>query len=334
VYSFSFFLLEGFAMRIFRRRRGFTLIELLVVIAIIAILVALLLPAVQQAREAARRSQCKNNLKQIGIGLHNYHGVHTVLPPGWVNTRPTNNAAARDVSAWAWSAFILPHTDLATLSETLRVGEDFPRGAASDPLRLSEMKIPLPSFRCPSDTSPNLNNLTGNRDINLATDEDIATSNYIGVNNSRDLRRNEASDQDNNNQGAHGPFFRNSKIRFRDMLDGTTNILMVGERARKIENTQCWAATVFAVDNVDEDNAGLADIVGCGRREINAQTTICRRTFSSFHIGGAHFCLGDGSVRFISENIEFLDDGGGNNTLNSVYEYLLAIQDENILGVF
>jgi prepilin-type N-terminal cleavage/methylation domain-containing protein len=317
-------------MKCFRRRRGFTLIELLVVIAIIAILVALLLPAVQQAREAARRSQCKNNLKQIGIALHGYHEVYSVLPPGYVRVPPTPTNSA----SWTWSAFILPYIDHAPLAEALRVGEDSPREAALDPLRISEMQIPIPSFRCPSDTAPNLNSLTGQRDIEVTGSPDIATANYIGVNNSRDLRRNEASDQDNNNQGAHGPFFRNSRIRFRDMLDGQTNILMVGERARRIENTQCWAATMFAIDRDDQNNNGMADGLGCGRREINADTTICRRTFSSFHVGGAHFCLGDGSVKFISENIEFLDDGGGNNTLNSVYEYLLAIQDENLLGDF
>jgi len=89
-------------------KRGFTLIELLVVIAIIAILIALLLPAVQQAREAARRSQCKNNLKQIGLALHNYHDTHRVLPSGWIGVEPGVGANIEFGSGWGWGTMILP----------------------------------------------------------------------------------------------------------------------------------------------------------------------------------------------------------------------------------
>src|SRR6187431_767815 len=95
-----------------RRRRGFTLIELLVVIAIIGVLVSLLLPAVQQAREAARRSQCKNNLKQIGLAMHNYHDVHNTLPPGYITGVP-QNINASEISHWSWGAFVLPQIDQA-----------------------------------------------------------------------------------------------------------------------------------------------------------------------------------------------------------------------------
>src|SRR4051812_6730319 len=92
-------------------KRGFTLIELLVVIAIIAVLIALLLPAVQQAREAARRSQCKNNLKQIGLALHNYHDTANTLPPGWIGDPTGSNAGNR----WGWGTMILPYLDQAPL---------------------------------------------------------------------------------------------------------------------------------------------------------------------------------------------------------------------------
>lgn len=90
------------------KRRGFTLVELLVVITIISVMVALLLPAIQQAREAARRTQCKNNLKQLGLGMHNYHDVHTMFPPGWIPKHAEDNSGA---DSWAWSVFLLPYLD-------------------------------------------------------------------------------------------------------------------------------------------------------------------------------------------------------------------------------
>ena len=103
------------------RCKGFTLIELLVVIAIIAILVALLLPAVQQAREAARRSSCKNNLKQIGLALHNYHDVHNVLPPGYL--RYANSASTWSGPGWGWGVMILPQIEMTGMYDALRIDE-------------------------------------------------------------------------------------------------------------------------------------------------------------------------------------------------------------------
>jgi prepilin-type N-terminal cleavage/methylation domain-containing protein len=99
--------------------RGFTLIELLVVIAVIAVLIALLLPAVQQAREAARRSQCKNNLKQLALALHNYHDVHNSLPPGWIEDPAITG---QEDGIWAWSAFLLPMLEQTALHQQLNVG--------------------------------------------------------------------------------------------------------------------------------------------------------------------------------------------------------------------
>ncbi len=115
-------------------RRGFTLIELLVVIAIIAILIALLLPAVQQAREAARRTQCKNNLKQLGLALHNYLDVHQLFPPGSVGGVPAANLADYNQDyAWNWSTFILPQIDQANLFNQLGVGTP-PRSRTTRPI--------------------------------------------------------------------------------------------------------------------------------------------------------------------------------------------------------
>ena len=134
-----------------RKHRGFTLIELLVVIAIIAILIALLLPAVQQAREAARRTQCKNNLKQIGLALHNYHDVNRAFPPGWVPQLSSTGAVSNTRrSSWAWSVFILPYIDQAPLFNQLTqtpvpVYPNFPVLPGDD------LDRNLAAFTCPSD---------------------------------------------------------------------------------------------------------------------------------------------------------------------------------------
>ena len=123
-----------------RRRSGFTLIELLVVIAIISVLIALLLPAVQQAREAARRTQCLNHLKQIGLALHNYEDAHRLFPPGWVSS---------DTNGFSWMARILPQLDQGNLFQKI----DFTQASHASPPNLSVLQTPLNFFRCPTDTA-------------------------------------------------------------------------------------------------------------------------------------------------------------------------------------
>jgi prepilin-type N-terminal cleavage/methylation domain-containing protein len=131
-------------MNIRRRWPAFTLIELLVVIAIIAILVALLLPAVQQAREAARRTQCKNNLKQLGLALHNYHDQHLVLPPGYVSDY--TSAGTDTGPGWGWAAMMLPQMDQAPLYQTI----DFSVGIESP--KHATVRLIVPALMlCPSD---------------------------------------------------------------------------------------------------------------------------------------------------------------------------------------
>jgi len=151
--------------------RGFTLIELLVVIAIIAILVALLLPAVQQAREAARRSSCKNNLKQLGIALHNYHDTHSVFPPGWMHPGISATGTAsgdNDLGVWSWSTMVLPYVEQSAVYDALQPGQYYPPPTtdtgnsggvdATYPgtQRLSAAQTKINTFLCPSSTSPDL----------------------------------------------------------------------------------------------------------------------------------------------------------------------------------
>lgn len=132
------------------QRRGFTLIELLVVISIIAILIALLLPAVQQAREAARRTQCKNNLKQIGLALHNYHDVARAFPPGWIAVDDTGSPSAHEgTSGVGWAAMILPYLEQGNIYSQFNASLPL-----TDPANAAFLRNQIPGYKCPSDPQP------------------------------------------------------------------------------------------------------------------------------------------------------------------------------------
>ena len=143
-----------------RRKIGFTLVELLVVIAIIGVLVALLLPAVQTAREAARRMRCGNNLKQICMAMHNYESAHKVLPPGWISspgvmwTSATTSTGTDGWGSWGWPALILKYMEQSGVADALRVGDVDMRTALDDPTMLAIMQTRIQSFRCTSDIAP------------------------------------------------------------------------------------------------------------------------------------------------------------------------------------
>src|SRR5688500_9605710 len=146
-----------------RRKFGFTLVELLVVIAIIGVLVALLLPAVQAARESARRMKCGSNLRQLCLALHNYESAYNRLPPGWIasnglmHTGPDSGTGTDGWGSWGWPALILKYMELGNLSDVLKVGDLDMRRALDDPALLTIMQTKYQSFRCPSDIAPLLN---------------------------------------------------------------------------------------------------------------------------------------------------------------------------------
>jgi len=322
------------------KRRGFTLIELLVVIAIIAVLVALLLPAVQQAREAARRSSCKNNLKQIGLALHNYHDTHGQFPPGAIYQPTTPGGApenGRDAQWGAtWVIMILPFLDQAPLYNQYNSSLIARTGNATT-ANNNVTRSTLVAWNCPS--HPSVNSFL-TQDFN-----GFAKGNYAG------------------NTGAGGTFnrsdSRNGQIKgvfsaveqygakFRDMLDGSSNTIAVGEivkvdsggddrgawgwvsgplfsgRARQSpvrfftpnskEFYDCspysWNSTSQSVYNWRSTPDATGTTGGTGAR--------------SLHTGGVHFTLGDGSVRFISENVD-----------QNTYLNLLSISDGNPIGDF
>lgn len=294
-----------------QRKRGFTLIELLVVIAIIAVLIALLLPAVQQAREAARRSQCKNNLKQLGLALHNYHDTFGMFAPGVVGSDSTG-ADSTNGTAWGWTTMILPNMDQAPLYNKLNPGPVTFASALSTAASLQLLQTALPALVCPSDGGPAPLNL--NRPFtSTAGGQSLSTSNYVAS---------------NGNAANDGMFMSssNGRIRVADVTDGLSNTLMVGERVSVLNQPNAssnpnqvlgyagvWAGAA-ASDSSTYAQEGNGAVWGSttyrmpdGSWLSNGSTSyLPQKAFSSQHTGGTTFLFGDGSVKFLSNNISWI----------------------------
>ncbi len=281
------------------RRSGFTLIELLVVIAIIGVLVALLLPAVQQAREAARRAQCKNNLKQIGLALHNYHDSFNTFPSGWVGVT-SGVQSIYGSNGWGWASRILPQMDQSPLYNTLNFNL-----SVADPTHLTQRTTKLPIFRCPSDIGLDQWTITDESGTALSA---LATANYVGVFGVSDI--DECVDGTAANWpyptaypqcGGEGTFFHNSKIRLSDMTDGTSNTFVVGEHKSVPSFNPPWYSTWAGV--IPDGDDAIVRILGTTDHTPNHPSNHID-DFSSHHVGGAHFVFGDGSVKFIMTNVD------------------------------
>jgi len=292
-----------------RRVRGFTLIELLVVIAIIAVLVALLLPAVQQAREAARRSSCKNNLKQIGLALHNYHDTHGSFPSGWigVNTQMSpNRADVEGASGASWQLMILPYLDQSPLYNQLDFSSFISQnsGLPNTPNANAILyTTTITGFRCPSDSGPERWNIGEEDDPATIVQGDLPTANYPGVFGTTELHDCEDVGLGNNCWG-DGVFGHNSAIAMRDLTDGTSNTFLVGERATRLQVPPGEPAHLSTwVGVIPEGEEAFARILG-GTDHPPNDLAGHLEDFSSFHEGGAQFVFGDGRVRFISENVD------------------------------
>ena len=292
-----------------RRSSGFTLVELLVVIAIIGILIALLLPAVQAAREAARRMNCSNNLKQIGIALHNYHDSMGQFPSGFL----TGPQAEPE---WGWAALILPYMEQGALHDTLNIkGRDLLATitlAGTDASVDAALKTLISGYRCPSDTADDYVEGVDPAAERTWTNYDPPVSNYIGsVGLYHDYASLDMISQDNN-----GVLFGDSYVAFRDILDGTSNVFAVGERW-----DGCWKgpATWLGVNAMDQNASGIYFTVGNVINPINETPPPdrCRNGFGSYHPGGAMFVFCDGSVHFLSETIE----SQAPSVINSTYDH-------------
>ncbi|QDU40707.1 putative major pilin subunit [Maioricimonas rarisocia] len=312
-----------------RGSRGFTLIELLVVIAIIAILIALLLPAVQQAREAARRTQCRNNLHNVGLALHNYMDVHGALPSGTSATYNANNVTATpEFESWGWSALILPYLDQAPVYNQLDVtGRSlhatieavFAVGGAS---AMDDAFPPISVYQCPSDqTGPRLQNgMVRNHFNGLANGPDNSwrppTLNYPGNHGgvAGDIR----VPDDTTDRHPFGLLYTGSSVKMRDITDGSSNTFLVGER-----EFRCGAGTWLGARNPDGNGPhgndyNLARIRIPLNDPLNTGNDRCTDGFSSAHEGGAFFLMADGSVRFVSENIDFNNAGAPERNDNGI----------------
>jgi prepilin-type N-terminal cleavage/methylation domain-containing protein/prepilin-type processing-associated H-X9-DG protein len=303
-------------------RQGFTLIELLVVIAIIGVLIGLLLPAVQKVREAANRMQCQNNLKQIGLALHNYENVHKLFPPGYIST---TGVGYRDSQTgdwgpgWGWLAILLPYVEQGNLYNSLRL--DLPCWNQANSVAV---KVPVPIYLCPSATNPG--RTVGITDINMHIWQNavFARANYVHNVGWNDIWSAPATtNYDDPVRGCNGVMYRNSHIRVADVTDGLSNTVFAGERTPYLSDA-VWAGVVPGAKHFSYNEFASSGTGGTGINYDNAGSYVGANSGPSIyedpqiihppnwpgghtdqmhsqHAGGANILMGDGSVRLYSD---------------------------------
>ncbi|MBD3674736.1 MAG: DUF1559 domain-containing protein [Planctomycetaceae bacterium] len=315
-----------------RRLRGFTLIELLVVIAIIAVLVALLLPAVQQAREAARRSSCKNNLKQIGLALHNYHDSHQMFPPALIGSgrynNTSNNRHVLNTTGWV---LLLPFIDQAPMynqydfnypsSTSSPYGVPFAAGTPNSDINSDIVSQRVVIYECPSDDSGGQVVVSSPNSTSFYERNNARRSNYLfATGNYTDYSGPYAT----SSRTVRGAFGNDGAAKMRDLSDGTSMTIVVGESKQIHTSTSygpywgsgthtcCHGYTPDKRFHINYDWNGD----GSGRQYAWG--------FGSTHTGGAQFLMGDGAVRFISENTDFAQ----------VFQPLNRVSDQVVVSDF
>ena len=350
------------------KKRGFTLIELLVVIAIIAILIALLLPAVQQAREAARRTQCRNNLKQCGLALHNYHDTFGQFPIGTLHE--PNFITSSDPEWVSIHQVILPYVDQVAMYDELANLPQDPNGVggggrgrgwgigppwhtANSWNTLSFMGMPVPTFLCPSDPGPDVQNHEPSGDWGQPAGGDLFVSNYLGIYHGLSdsafkygpgHANYDPSTQPANQRAAFG---LNWGAKIRDITDGTSNSMVMAEYVTGTKDDcrgYVWLARAgFQLMYVTQTPNSPNPEVGICWKGLTCNPTsgqvgtsgelvqggilrcVCGGDYfaspRSHHAGGVLAVLGDGSVRFFGESIDL-----------GTWRNLGFIQDGNVMG--
>jgi prepilin-type N-terminal cleavage/methylation domain-containing protein len=351
-------------------RSAFTLVELLAVIAIIGVLIGLLLPAVQAAREAARQSQCSSNLKQIGIAFHNHHDAYGSLPPANINSLsndPSPSVFAGHEANWAWGTFILPFVEGNDIFVTLKPNRVMPAPAGANTLvaaGASSTLAPLvqtgmPIYLCPSDPAGRLT--TDSTDdpnarktlAGLSPATRFGRSNYVVSLHDNQLQNNlnEVRDAVRNVRiqvPLDGIAFCNSKVRFKDISDGTGSTLLVGERVDAVTgggkpgvsdtknvppispSSAVWAGTNLAgYANPDSFTTcclirGMIWNGASAHYSINDFSTVnASKGYSSNHPGGSLFVFSDGAVRYLGQDIDA-----------TTFKRLANRRDGNVVGAY
>ena len=268
------------------RRKAFSLVELLVTLAVIAILIALMLPAVQAARESARALQCKSNLRQIGLALHNYHGVYNGFPPAFVGSSDGWHPS------WAWTVSLLPFVEQGGMFDALDVAvARFGAGEAWAGAPTAATETVLPVYVCPSDPGPDWNHRKSGH----------AKSSYHGVLGNKSQLVWSYADLIQQN----GVLYVNSSVAFEMMTDGSSHTVAVGECLLDSGPTGKRGAIWAGMRGMADGTLWMSDTVWWLNDEpdwrINGPG---EQAFSSHHPGGAHFVFADGAVRLLADSID------------------------------
>ncbi len=281
-----------------KRKRGFTLVELLVVIAIIGILIGMLLPAVQQVREAARRADCSNKSRQLGLAVLNFESARQRFPPGWATGDPDDALAD---GGWGWSASLLPFIEAGNLFDQINFDV-----AVSDAAHEEIVQSVLPNFLCTSDPADELVDVqsttpdpvgggggsgTRNPPSSGSGSTLVARSNYSGV-----FGTLESGNGSRSPLEGDGVFFGNSEVKIRDIVDGTSNTMMVGERRNDL-GAISWVGVLADVAEPFVRVVGTAD-------STPNPSDQSFESFRSYHTGGINVTLADGSTQFINDEID------------------------------
>ena len=310
------------AFQVHRGRRGFTLIELLVVIAIIAILIGLLLPAVQKVREAAARMSCSNNLKNVGLALHNFHDQNNRLPPGCANDVAPFGTGANGWGS-SWMVYILPHIEQGNIYDKWQFNNSSGFTNTNN-LNLTN-NLTIKTFRCPSSTLPDIQTQLANG--NGSTRMFVSYTGVAGASTDNPVGKDFCCDGAGNIVSGSGALTANSQVKITSISDGTSNTIVVGEQSDHLRDAAgqaipgSWGAITSAGPHGWAMGIGNGGVGAVAERHFNTTTvrwqinqrglgnTAANGTngntgsnipFSSSHTGGAQMLYGDGSVRFLT----------------------------------